>query len=319
MVPTIYRKRAGLMKGAVAIAAALILVGFAGGSSHAAKVSEKTFHSPEEAFTEMVAAMREGNERRLSAVFGAESKALFPAAEGTRGETYAEFLKAYEEKKRVEMAGDGKAVLHVGNNDWSWPIPVVKAGKLWHFDTRAGKKEILARRIGQNEVAAVQVCLAYVDAQREYAQDQRAAKGVAEYARKFASADGMKDGLHWEAKEGAKESPLGPAVAQACRVSFSGEQLGGSPPKPYHGYFYKILTRQGAHAAGGTYDYVVDGKMIGGFALVAYPAAYGSTGIMTFIVNQDGIVYQKNLGKETVRSAEAMTSFDPDKSWTRVD
>ncbi len=301
------------------IAAVMLLVVLAWDYGYAAKASGKKFSSPDKAFAAMVDAMKAGSDKGLAAVFGPDSKELFPTPEVTKGETCSHFLQAYEEKKRVEMVSDKKAVLHVGKEDWPWPIPVVKVGQRWQFDTQEGKKEILARRIGRNETAAVQVSLAYVDAQHEYALDHSTAKGLSEYAQKFASDNGKKNGLCWEVKEGGKQSPLGPELANACKVNSSASQPGSENPKPYHGYFYKILTKQGPNAPGEAYDYVVDGKMIGGFALVAYPASHGSTGIMTFIVNQDGIVYQKNLGKDTAKVAEAMTSFDPDKTWTRVD
>lgn len=321
MIPSTYRGRKGLRKGAFAmvVAVTLLLVGFSWDYSHAAKLNQKTFGSPDDAFADMVAAIKDGNDKELVAIFGPYGKELFTTEEGMKGETHTRFLKAYEEKKRVELVGDKKAVLHVGKNDWSWPIPVVKVGQRWHFDTQAGKVEILARRIDRNEVSAVQVCLAYVDAQREYVLDHLMAKGVGEYAQKFASDDGKKNGLCWEVEEGGKQSPLGPDLANACKVSYSASKPCSEYTKPYHGYFYKILTKQGLNAPGGAYDYVVDGKMVGGFALVAYPASYGSTGIMTFIVNHDGVVYQKNLGKGTAKSAEAMTIFDPDRTWTKVD
>ena len=300
------------------IAAAMLLVVFAWNFGYAAKASVKKFSTPGEAFTAMVNALKTGSDKELAAIFGPGSKELFPILEGTEGETCGHFLQAYDEKKRVEMMGDRKAVLHVGKEDWPWPIPVVKKGQLWQFDTEEGKKEILARRIGRNETSAVQVSLAYVDAQHEYARDHSTGKGLGEYAQKFASDEGKKNGLCWEVKEGEKQSPLGPEIANACMIGYSASKP-NEYPKPYHGYFYKILTKQGPNAQGGAYDYVVDGKMVGGFALVAYPASYGSTGIMTFIVNQDGVVYQKDLGKDTVKLAEAMTSFDPDKTWTKVD
>jgi len=317
----IHRGRKTQARGIVplVIAAAMLLIVLAWDYGYAAKTSAKTFSSPDEAFTAMVDAMKAGSDKELAAVFGPDSKELFPAREGTKGETCRHFLRTYEEKHRLEMVGDKKAVLHVGKEDWPWPIPIVKVGQRWQFDTQEGKKEILARRIGRNETAAVQVSLAYVDAQHEYARDHHTAKGLSEYAQKFMSDNGKKNGLCWEVKEGEKQSPLGPEVANACKVSYSASQPGSEYPKPYHGYFYKILTKQGPNAPGGAYDYVVDGKMVGGFALVAYPASYGSTGIITFMVNQDGVVYQKNLGKDTVKRAEAMTSFDPDKTWTRVD
>lgn len=300
------------------IAIAILIVALAWEDGYGAKPTGKTFSSPDEAFAAMVDAMKAGNDKELTAIFGSDSKELFPSPEVTKGEACKRFLRAYEEKKRVEIVGGRKAVLHVGKEDWPWPVPVVKKGQRWQFDTAEGKKEILARRIGRNEMAAVQVCLAYVDAQREYAREHSAARGLSEYAMQFASDKGKKNGLCWETEKGEKQSPLGPELANACKASYSGPQP-TEHNEPYHGYFYRILTRQGLHAPGGAYDYVVDDRMVGGFALVAYPASYLSTGIMTFIVNQDGVVYQKNLGKDTTRIAEAMASFDPDKTWIKVD
>jgi hypothetical protein len=182
----------------------------------------------------------------------------------------------------------------------------------------AGKEEILNRRIGRNELNTIQTCLAMVDAQREYAMKDRDSNKLLEYAQKFRSSPGKKDGLYWEVKEGEEQSPLGPLAAQAVQEGYK-ERKPGDNPTPYHGYFYRILKVQGKNAPGGAYDYVVRGKMIGGFALVAYPAEYGASGIMTFIVNHDGVVYQKDLGKETGKIASAITKYDPDKTWEKVE
>ena len=193
---------------------------------------------------------------------------------------------------------------------------MVKQGESWRFDTRQGAQEIIDRRIGKNELSAIQVSLAYVDAQREYAARDQDGDGLLEYAQKFVSEPGKKDGLYWESREGEEPSPLGPFAAQARKEGYARKKA-GDQPSPYHGYFYKILKAQGKNAPGGAYSYVVRGKMIGGFALVAYPASYGSSGIMTFIVNHDGVVYEKDLGKNTEASAQAMTSFDPDQTWRK--
>lgn len=301
-------------------AVAFLLLGFACDYSHAARFKQKTFHSPDEAFSTMIKAMRDNNGKEMSTLFGSHGNELFSSEDDMKGDTCTRFLKAYNEKHRIEIVGNRKAVLHVGKDDWAWPVPAVKAGGRWHMGTQAGRLEILARRIGRNEVAAVQVCMAYVDAQNEYAQDHPTAKGIGEYAQQFASNDGLQNGLCWKTRAGEKPSPMGPEIADACFVvGSSSNQLENKNPQPYHGYFYKILTKQGSHASGEAYDYIVDGRMLGGFALVAYPAVYGSTGIMTFIVSKDGVVYQKNLGKDTLKNAEAMASFDPDKSWTKVD
>ena len=317
MLPYIHRK-GRIDAFLLAVLLALLLLLFGSGQSFAAKSSkQQTFASPADAVNSMVGAMKEGNTGKLVAIFGGSSRQLFSSGdEEADRQTREEFIKAYDEKNRLEAAGKDRMALHVGKEDWSWPIPIVKTGKRWRFDTKAGTQEILARRIGENELAVIQVCLAYVDAQREYAQDHRTG-GIAEYAQKFISDQGKTNGLCWEEKETGKESPLGPLVGQACKAEYA------SLPKtaltqPYHGYYYKILKRQGLYAPGGPYEYVVDGKMIGGFALVAYPADYSVSGIMTFIVNQDGVVYEKDLGKYTGKAAESMTSFDPDQTWKKV-
>ncbi len=299
------------------ILAVLLVVLLSYSQGHAAKPKQESFSSPEEAVRVMVDAMKTGSTGRLLEIFGPAGRDLFSSGdEATDRETREEFVKAYEERNRLEMIGNKKAILRGGKDDWPWPIPVHMAGGKWRFDTAEGKKEILARRIGENELAAIQVCLAYVDAQREYARDT-STRGIMQYADKFMSDPGTTNGLCWVDKDGGKQSPLGPLVANACKFTYEGV---GRPDttQPYHGYFYKILTKQAKNAPGGVYDYMVDGKMIGGFALVAYPAVYGSTGIMSFIVNQDSVVYQKDLGKNTHKIAEAMTAFDPDPSWKKV-
>jgi hypothetical protein len=219
---------------------------------------------------------------------------------------------------KLVSENDKRVILHVGNEKWPFPLPVVKKGENWFFDTKAGKEEILNRRIGRNELNAIQVCLAYVDAQREYVLKDRDGDKLLEYAQKFISKEGGKDGLYWEAKEGEEQSPLGPLVAKAAKEGYTGKKS-GNKPTPYHGYYYKILKVQGKNAPGGEYDYMVKGKMIGGFALVAYPAEYGNSGVMTFIVNQDGVVYEKDLGKDIEKIATAMKKFDPDKTWKNVE
>lgn len=218
----------------------------------------------------------------------------------------------------MEGVGTDKTVLYVGKEDWPFPIPLVKKQGSWRFDTNEGRQELLARRIGRNELSVIQVCLTYVDAQREYALKDRDGDGLLAYAQKFASSPGKKDGLYWEAKEGDEQSPLGPLFAAAQKLGYTAKKPAGKP-LPYHGYYYRILKAQGKNAPGGAYDYVVKGKMIGGFALVAYPAQYGSSGIMTFIVNHEGVVYQKNLGQDTEKTAQAMKLFDPDRTWKKAE
>ncbi len=299
------------------IVSVLLLFVLASGEGFAKSQEQKTFSSPKEAVKAMVEAMQAGQSDQLAKVFGTAGRELFFSGdEAIDRETREEFLRAYNEKNRLEAVGKNKAILHVGKEDWSWPIPIVRPGKGWFFDTKEGRKEILARRIGENELSTIQVCLAYVDAQREYAQGHQS--GLKEYAQKFASDPGKMNGLCWEEKNEGRQSPLGPFLVEACSESYPGANRAAAL-RPYHGYLYRILRKQGKEAPGGEYDYVVDGKMIGGFALVAYPAQYGSSGVMTFIVNQDGVVYQKDLGKNTEKLAGAMDTFDPDKTWKRVD
>ena len=209
-------------------------------------------------------------------------------------------------------------VLVIGEKDWPFPIPLVKKADQWIFDTKAGKEEILNRRIGENELSTVQTLLAVVDAQREYAMNDRDNDGLLEYAEKFRSDPGKKNGLYWETKEGEQPSPLGELVADARAEGYTRAGTKQSPI-PFHGYYFRMLKKQGKHAAGGAFDYVVKNNMIGGFAVVAYPAVYGSSGVMTFVVNYEGVVYEKDLGKNTVKTAKAMTSFDPDKTWKKVE
>ena len=206
-------------------------------------------------------------------------------------------------------------VLQTGKDEWPFPIPLVKENDRWRFDTSAGKEEIINRRIGRNELDVIQVCLAIVDAEREYYQRDPDGDKLLQYAQKFISTKGKRDGLYWETKPDEQPSPLGPLVAQARGEGYKGA---AGKPIPYHGYYYKILTGQGKDAPGGAYDYLVKGKMMGGFGMVAYPAQYGSSGIMTFIVNHDGVVYQKDLGANTASVAQSMTKFNPDKTWTAV-
>jgi hypothetical protein len=227
-------------------------------------------------------------------------------------------LAAYNEKNSIATDGESRIIV-IGNSAWPFPIPLVKKSDGWVFDTEKGREEILNRRIGQNELNAIQVTLALVDAQREYAGKDRDGDGILEYARRFRSEIGKKNGLYWQAKTGEEQSPLGPLAAQAQGAGYTAQGAGaGQTATPYYGYFYKILEAQGKDAPGGAYSYLVKSKMIGGFALVAYPAEYGNSGVMTFIVNYDGKVFQKNLGPSTATVAKAMKAYNPDKTWTEV-
>ena len=280
---------------------------------------QKSFKSPEEAVRALGDAVKGNDTKELLTIFGPEGKELISSGDKVADETGREhFAQAYEEMNKLVSENDTKVILHVGKGDWPFPIPVVKRGEYWLFDTMAGREEILNRRIGRNELSAIQVCLAYVDAQREYILKDRDEDKLLEYARRLQSRKGKKNGLYWEAKEGEEQSPLGPLIAKAAREGYIGRRPLGRR-NPYHGYHYKILKSQGKNAPGGEYDYMVEGKMIGGFALVAYPSEYGNSGVMTFIVNQDGVVYEKDLGKETEKIARAMKTFDPDKTWKKTE
>ena len=279
---------------------------------------QTTFASFDEAVTALVDAVRTNDLKKLSAILGPGSESVLSSGDPVADrEAREQFVKRYDEANRIETHAS-KWVLHGGKDDWPFPIPIVRQGNSYRFDTKAGKQEILARRIGKNELGAIQICLAYVDAQREYVLKDRDKDGLLEYAQKFRSEPGKRDGLYWETKEGEQPSPLGPLFAAAQQRGYEKVAPGGKP-SPYYGYYYRILKAQGKDASGGAYDYVVKGKMIGGFALVAYPAQYGSSGVMTFIVNQDGTVYQKDLGKNTQRIAQAMKAYNPDKTWKKLD
>jgi hypothetical protein len=223
------------------------------------------------------------------------------------------FVGAYDAKHNVTVEGD-KAILVVGADDFPLPIPLIRREANWTFDTAAGRLEVLYRRIGRNELDAIQTCLAYVDAQNEYAEKDRTGAGPGVYARRIVSSSGKKDGLYWPASDG-DASPLGDLIAQASEEGYKA----GARRTPYHGYYYRILTRQGPNAPGGVLNYVVRGKMIGGFALLAYPAEYGNSGVVTFLVNHAGTVYQRDLGDYTTSVADRMTWFNPDQTWKKVD
>jgi hypothetical protein len=275
---------------------------------------QRAFGTPEEAAGALAEAVRSEDRKQIHAVLGPGSAKLIrsgdPVEDAARRER---FVAAYDKGVKIESAG-GKATLLIGLQEWPFPFPLLKTAAGWRFDVKSGAEEILNRRIGRNERSAIQVCLAYVDAQREYAMKDRDENGLLEYAQKLISAPGKQDGLYWDAAEGDPQSPLGPLSTRAKEQGYV--DFGGAP---YHGYLYKILTAQGEHAAGGAYDYILDGKMIGGFALVAYPARWGASGVMTFVCSHAGVVYQKNLGKHTPAVAEQMTLYEPDATWKRAE
>lgn len=283
---------------------------------HAADAKQRRFNTPDEAMSALVHAIKTNDRKALVDMLGADGRSLVSSGDAIADRNAGQqFGAEYDEGHRIE-AGGGKLVLHVGKEDFPFPIPLVPDGPEWRFDTQAGKEEILNRRIGRNELEVMQVCLAYVDAQRDYYSEDRNADGLREYATRFASSPGKRDGLYWRTKPGEPLSPLGPLVAQARGEGYRAGD--GHAPIPYHGYYYRILTAQGPGASDGAYNYLAHGHMIGGFALVAYPAQYGNSGVMTFIVNHDGVVYEKDLGPDTAAIARVMKLYNPDTTWRKA-
>ena len=277
--------------------------------------AQQAFKTPEEAATALVGAAKSGDMKAITTVLGPDGDDIVSSGdEVADAATRAKFVTAYDAKHTIAMEGDSKAIMVIGPDDFPLPIPIIRKDGQWRFDTAAGREEILFRRIGENELDAIQSVLAYVDAQDEYAAKDRTGAGINTYAQRIISQPEKKDGLYWPTSQGEDPSPLGELIAEATK---QGYRVGGGRT-PFHGYYFKILTRQGPAASGGEADYVVNGKMIGGFALVAYPAEYRNSGVMTFIVNHAGTVFQKDLGPNTAQLAERMTSFNPDKSWQAV-
>jgi len=277
--------------------------------------AQQAFKTPDEAAAALVSAAKASDMKALVTVLGPDGEDIVSSGDAVADATTRQkFVSAYDAKHQITLEGDNKAIMVIGSDDYPLPIPLTRKDGMWRFDTAAGRDEILARRIGKNELDAIQASLAYVDAQNEYAEKDRTGAGVKTYAQRIISQPGKKDGLYWPASQGEDASPLGELVAQATT---QGYRVGGGRT-PFHGYYFKILTGQGPDAPGGEQDYVVRGKMIGGFGLVAYPAEYGNSGVMTFIVNHKGSVFQKDLGPNTAKRAERMTEFNPDKSWKQV-
>ena len=295
---------------------ALIVIIAVQAPAAAAKPRQLNFESAEAAVEAFVKALENHDKKALLALFGPGSEPLISSGDATDDrEREVVFVRRYGEKNRLEAVGERKVILHVGNNDWPFPIPLVKVGETWRFDTKQGKEEILNRRVGENELEAIQTCLAIVDAQREYAAMDRDGDGLLEYARTFASTPGKHDGLYWAVAPGEKPSPLGPLVAKARSEGYRK----GERPVPYNGYFFRILTEQGKSAKGGAFSYLVKDKMVGGFAVVAYPATYAVSGVKSFIVNHEGVVYEKDLGPDTRKLAKAMKTYNPDRTWKKTE
>ncbi|HTS21834.1 MAG TPA: DUF2950 domain-containing protein [Casimicrobiaceae bacterium] len=294
----------------VAFVAAAALVAVHPGTTNAA--AQKSFETADAAFQALADAAKTYDSKTLAALLGPSGTSVVNSGDAVADKANAaRFAADYAEKHNVVTEGT-KATLVVGKDDWPLPIPAVKGANGWTLDAKAGAREILARRIGQNELEAIQVVRAVVDAQHDYSDQDHDANGLRDYAAKFISTKGKKDGLYWPTKEGEASSPLGPLIGEATAEGYK------SGAAPYHGYYYRMLTAQGKDAPGGVRNYMVHGHLLGGFAVVAYPATYGNSGIMTFIVNQDGTVYQKDLGEKTAAAAKAIKAYNPDKSWTAV-
>jgi hypothetical protein len=299
------------MKKTLAALTTTTLVLFGALAAHAQQV----FKTPDEAASALVDAAKAGDMRALVNVLGPDGEDIVSSGdEVADAETRQKFVAAYDAKHQIAMEGENKAILVIGAGDFPLPIPLVRKDGAWRFDTAAGREEILYRRIGKNELEAIQASLAYVDAQNEYAEKDRTGDGLYAYAKRIISQPGKKDGLYWPVSQGEEESPLGELMARATRLGYRV----GAGRTPYLGYYFKILTRQGPAASGGAMDYFVRGKMIGGFALVAYPAEYRNSGVMTFIVNHAGTVFQQDLGPDTAKKAERMILFNPNQTWQKV-
>jgi Protein of unknown function (DUF2950) len=293
-------------------AVGILLGGSLAGSLVGQQRGQKTFSSAEEASKALVEAAQNNDEKALLEILGPGSKQVVSSGDDAEDrENRANFVKRYEEMHRLVKEPDGTTTLYVGAENWPTPIPLVKSGNSWYFDTETAKKEILYRRIGWNEMSTIKVCHELVAAEKEY----RSAPHD-EYAQKLYSGEGKQDGLYWKTAAGQPDSPIGPLVASAVADGSTGQN---NPPTPYRGYYFHILTRQGKDVPGGAKSYVADGKMTEGFAVVAYPAEYRSSGVMTFIVSQDGVVYEKDLGKKTEAIAKAMKEYNPDSTWQKAE
>jgi hypothetical protein len=293
----------------LALAGSVLLAACAKVENHA------SFNSPEEAVDALVVALQKDDVPTLNKLLGPGSEDLLTSGDPVQDNADRErFVAAYQLKHSLEDEGADSKVLIVGENDWPFPVPLVKTDGRWRFDGRTGADEIVYRRVGANELGAIAVCLGFVDAQNEYASEGRDGDPPGVYALKLISDEGTQNGLYWPTAEGEPPSPAGPFVAAAAAEGYRR----GESRTPYHGYYYRMLYAQGPNANGGAREYFVDGVLTGGFALIAWPADYGASGVQTFIVNQDGVVFQKDLGEDTSTVVDAIQSFDPDGSWTAV-
>ncbi len=281
-----------------------------------AVVPQKTFTTAEEAVEVLGAAYESGSKKTVAGILGDKGLRLVSSGDPVIDRYEREwFLSLFREGHEVVFESDDRAVLQIGKDEYPYPIPLVKNGKGWRFDPTEGHEDLISRRVGKAELSALNVMVAYVDIQGEYFREDRNGDGILEYARRFRSSPGQHDGLYWEGKPGDAPSPVAAFVDVMQKEGYEPAEKGKM--RVYRGYFFKMLKAQGAHAPGGAREYVVDGKMTGGFALVAFPTRYGISGVLTFVVNQEGVVYEKDLGPRTVKLGSEMTLFNPDKSWTR--
>ncbi len=294
-------------------AVAILLMGSLPARSAAQQPGQKTFSSPEDASAALFAATQNNDEKTLLDLFGPSGKEIVSSGDDAQdAQSRANFVEKFQEMHRLVKEPDGTVTLYIGAKNWPTPIPIVNNGKTWYFNTDAGKQEILARRVGRNEMSAIRICQELAAAEKEYRSTQNN-----EYARQIFSDPGKSNGLYWKADAGHPESPIGPLVAWAVAEEYAKSR--GEPPVPFRGYYFHILTRQGKNAPGGPKNYVVNGKMTEGFAIVAYPAEYRSSGVMTFVVDEDGVVYEKDLGKKTVTLAMKMKEYNLGGSWQKTD
>lgn len=278
----------------------------------------RSFATPQIAVVELAKAVKSSDLAKVMAIFGPDAQALVDTSDvATARRNQQVFTAAVAEHWRLENAGPDRKTLVIGFEEWPFPIPLARDGREWRFDTAAGKEEILARRIGRNELAAIRISRTYVAAQRRYAKYGHDGKPAGIYAAIFRSDPVRQNGLYWEARHGRRRSPLGDLLASAS-IDAIPRRVSGERPKPFHGYYFRILTAQGAAAPGGARDYVVNGELTGGFALVAWPSQYDVTGIMTFVVNQDRVVWERDLGPGTDAAARAISTYDPDSTWAAV-
>jgi hypothetical protein len=309
--------RSGSVCGAFTILACAFAAVVACGTSETAS-RHRTFDSPDAAVRALVEEVKGGNLDHVLAIFGPDGEALIDTSDPVMARRNQQiFTAAAAEKWRLEEHSPTSTMLVIGNEEWPFPIPLVKEGNAWRFDTAAGKEQVIARRIGRNELAAIRLCLTYVMAQRIYAQKGHDGERAGLYAKTFRSEPGRHNGLYWPAARGEKRSPLGELVAHAAGEGTLARE-NAPQPAPFHGYYFKILSAQGPDAPGGGKDYLVGGKLARGFALVAWPAQYDVTAVMTFLVNHDGVVREKDLAANTTNVAQAMTTYNPDASWASV-